>query len=145
MAWYDGFLKPRRPAGLREDDQKLWGHNEEGVMYVGDKGVIVAGFNGDHPRVYPESPKYRAPQRQRGQGGTREPAIDQWLAACKGGPKSLTNFEVQSPVTEAFLLGCLAQRFPGERFEWDDAAGKVTNSEKANRYLDPEVRSNYRV
>jgi hypothetical protein len=47
-------------------------------------------------------------------------------------------------VTEAFLLGCLAQRFPSERFEWDTQAGKVTNSEKANSYLDPEVRRNYR-
>ena len=58
---------------------------------------------------------------------------------------SLTNFEVQSPVTEAFLLGCLTQRFPGERFEWDSAAGRVTNSEKATKYLDTPARSAYRV
>jgi predicted dehydrogenase len=146
MAWYDGFLKPRRPAGLREEDQRRFGHGEEGVMYVGDKGIIVAGFNGDQPRVYPESNKYQAPARQRGQqqAGMREPAIDQWIGAIKGGAPSLTNFEAQAPVTEAFLLGCLAQRFPGERFEWDAAAGK-SNSEKANKYLDPAVRSNYKI
>jgi predicted dehydrogenase len=146
MAWYDGHLKPARPAGLTQADQRRFGHNEEGIMYVGDKGVILAGFNGDQPRVYPESPKYTAPPPQRGQGGGEGgPAIDQWLAAIKGGAPSLTNFEVQSPVTEAFLLGCLAQRFPGERFEWDSAAGRVTNSEKANKYLDTPARSAYRV
>src|SRR5581483_2823504 len=117
MAWYDGFLKPPRPAGLSEADNRRFRHNDEGVMYVGDKGIIVAGFNGDQPKVYPESPKYTAPvPRPRGQGGAPVgeggPAIDQWLAAIKGGAASLTNFEIQSPVTEAFLLGCLAQRFP---------------------------------
>jgi hypothetical protein len=106
----------------------------------------VAGFNGDQPRVYPESNKYQAPVRQRGQqAAVREPAIDQWIGAIKGGAPSLTNFEAQAPVTEAFLLGCLAQRFPGERFEWDARAGKVANSEKANKYLDPAVRSGYRI
>jgi predicted dehydrogenase len=145
MVWYDGFLKPRRPAGLTAQDQHLFEHGQEGVMYVGEKGIIVAGFNGDHPHVYPESPKYQAPAQQRRGGPAPEPAIDQWTGAIKGGPPSLTNFEVQAPVTEAFLLGCLAQRFPGERFEWDTAAGKVTNSEKANGYLDPPARSTYRV
>jgi len=150
MVWYDGFLKPERPSGLSAEDNRRFAHGEEGILYVGNKGILVAGFNGDQPHVYPESPKYTAPPRQRGQGqgggeAAREPAINQWIAACKGGAASLTNFEAQSPVTEAFLLGCLAQRFPGEHFEWDSAAGRVTNSEKANKYLESPARSAYRV
>jgi hypothetical protein len=117
-------------------------------MYVGDKGLILAGFNGDRPHVYPENPKYPppAPRQRGGAGGAqRDPAIDQWLGACKGGPASLTNFEVQCPVTEAFLLGCLSQRFPGERFEWDAANVRVTNSDKANKFLEQAPRSAYKV
>jgi predicted dehydrogenase len=146
MTWYDGGVKPQRPAGLNSDDQRLFQHDDsgEGVMYVGDKGMILAGFNGDRPRVYPESKKYQTPPRERNVR-PREAAIDQWIAACKGGPPSLTSFEIQSPVTEAFLLGCLAQRFPGERFEWDTTSMRVTNSEKANRYLDPPARSGYAI
>jgi predicted dehydrogenase len=146
MAWYDGFLKPTRPAGLAPADARRFAHGEEGIMYVGEKGLILAGFNGDSPKIYPESKKYVAPAPRRGGGGGEGgPAIDQWLAAIKGGPASLTNFEIQSPVTEAFLLGCIAQRMPGERLEWDTAAGRITSSEKANRLLDPPARSPYRV
>jgi predicted dehydrogenase len=146
MSWYDGFLKPTRPAGLAPVDAKRFAHGEEGIMYVGDKGLILAGFNGDQPKLYPESKKYTAPPPRRGGGGGEGgPAIDQWLAAIKGGPASLTSFEVQSPVTEAFLLGCISQRLPGERLEWDTAAGRITSSEKANKYLDPAARSPYRV
>jgi predicted dehydrogenase len=145
MAWYDGGLRPPRPAGLSEQDQHFFqaGEDNEGILYVGDKGIILAGFNGNNPRVYPESKKYQAPPRQRGEGRS-DPAVDQWVAACKGGGSApLANFEIQTPVTEAFLLGCLAQRFPGERLDWDEANMRITSSEKANRYVDPPNRSGY--
>ena len=149
MSWYDGGLRPPRPAGLKEGDQKLFsgGEENEGIMYVGDKGILLAGFNGNDPRVYPESPKYQyqAPPEQPGAQRT-DAAIEQWIAACKGGTQvPLANFELQSSVTEAFLLGCIAQRFPGELVEWDTANMRVTNSEKLNGYVDPPYRSAYKI
>jgi predicted dehydrogenase len=149
MSWYDGGLRPPRPAGLKESDQHMFtgGEENEGIMYVGDKGILLAGFNGNNPRVYPESPQYQyqAPPRQPGAPRVDE-AIDQWLAACKGGAEApLANFELQSPVTEAFLLGCIAQRFPGEFLEWDTTNMRVTNSEKLNAYIDPSYRSAYKI
>jgi hypothetical protein len=146
MHWYDGGLRPPRPAGLRAEDQHFFevGEENEGIMYVGDKGLLLAGFNGNRPRVYPESPKYKAPTERRGNHRS-DPAIDQWLAACKGGPAPLANFESQAPVTEAFLLGCIAQRFPGEPIQWDTAAMKITNSSKLNAYVDPPARSKYSI
>jgi len=143
MSWYDGGLRPKRPAGLRADDQHYFqaGEDNEGILYVGDKGIILAGFNGNNPRVYPESKKYQPPARQPRGDRPRDVAIDQWVSACKGsGQAPLANFEIQSPVTEAFLLGCIAQRFPGERIEWDTAKMRITNSEKLNGYVDPAGR-----
>lgn len=142
LAWYDGGLMPQRPAGLLEPDQALLRHRGEGVMYVGDKGILVAGFNGQNPRVYPESRKYVTPKRERG-ANRRDVAVDQWVAACKGSPSGPSDFPAQSPVTEAFLLGCMAQRMPGQRLEWDSAAMRVTNSEKANQLVDPAYRGGW--
>jgi predicted dehydrogenase len=146
LSWYDGGLRPPRPAGLKPRDQWLFqgGEEGEGIMYVGDKGILLAGFDGENPRVYPESPKYQAPPR-RHEGPRHDPAIEQWIAACKGGPAPLASFESQSAVTEAFLLGCLAQRFPGRWIEWDSAAMRVTNSDKLNAYIDPPYRDAYKV
>src|SRR5262249_41618027 len=133
MSWYDGGLHPPRPAGITEEDGRQFRHRQEGVMYVGEKGILLAGFNGQNPRVYPPSPKYALPPRQeirpevRSETGAqaaqpaqpaqpapptqpaqpappRNASIDAWIAACKGGPAALTNFEIQAPVTEAFLL-----------------------------------------
>jgi predicted dehydrogenase len=163
MSWYDGGLHPPRPAGITEEDGRQFGHRQEGVMYVGEKGILLAGFNGQNPRVYPPSPKYAFPPRQEIRPEVRsetsaqaaqpaqpaQPApprnasIDAWIAACKGGPAALTNFEIQSPVTEAFLLGCMAQRLPGEKLLWDTAQTKVTNNEKANSLVDPPYRNGY--
>jgi hypothetical protein len=141
LSWYDGGLMPPRPAGIGEDSQRLFRRRGEGVMYVGEKGILLGGFNGDNPRVYPESKKY--PPQPRQQGEMRDTAVDQWIAACKGGASSPSDFEAQRAPTEAFLLGCLSQRLPNERFTWDTAKMQVTNSEAANRYIDPPYRSKY--
>lgn len=48
-------------------------------------------------------------------------------------------------MTEAFLHGCIAQRFPGQRIDWDTASMRITNSDKLNAYVDPPYRSAYHV
>jgi len=149
MSWYDGGLWPPRPAGLPSAEQHMFagGEENEGILYVGDKGVLLGGFNGTRPRLIPDSPKYQYQPPPRVPGAPYpDPAIDQWLAACKGSAEApLANFELQSPVTEAFLLGCIAQRFPGELLEWDTANMRITNSEKLNAYVDPPYRGAYQL
>lgn len=140
LSWYDGGLIPPRPAGLKEEDKTLFQPRGEGVMYMGDKGMLLAGFNGQNPRVYPESKKYSPPPKKPRTGEPRDSAIEEWIAACKGGPEPQASFIRQSPATEALLLGCLAQRLAGERLEWDSARMRITNSVKANAFIDPPYR-----
>lgn len=142
ISWYDGGLRPPRPAGLDKRHENFFRRRGEGVMYVGDKGFILGGFNGNAPMVYPPSPNYRAPEQRRGEGGSRDGAVEQWIAACKGGPAPAASFETQSPVTEAFLLGCLAQRFPAERLEWDTKTMRVS-SQAAQPFVDPPYRPGF--
>jgi hypothetical protein len=145
LSWYDGGLRPPRPSTLAAEDDRPFRQQQEGVLYVGDKGFLLGGFNGDAPRVYPASPKYQTPPRP-DVAPERPPdhAVDQFVAACRGeGPEPLASFPRQEAATEALLLGCLAQRLPGERFLWDTASLRVTNSEKANRFVDPGYRAGY--
>ena len=139
LSWDDGGLKPPRPAGLKPSEERLFRQGGEGIMYVGDEGLIVAGFNGQSPRLYPESDKFTAPAPQRG-GEAGDAAVDTWLAACRGGAQGPANIPRQAPVSEAFLLGCLAQRLPGERYQWDREAMRIVNSEAAQRWVDPPWR-----
>lgn len=142
LHWYDGGLMPERPAGLAEESERRFRSRGEGVMYVGEKGILVAGFNGQDPRVYPENKKYVQAPRPR---GAEEPehAIDQWLKACKGGPTPKADVVSQTPVTEALLLGCLAQRMPFEKHQWDSATLRVTNSAAATKLVDPPYRGDW--
>jgi predicted dehydrogenase len=146
LNWYDGGIMPARPAGLSDEDAKRYfSRGAEGIIYVGDKGVILAGFNGDGPRVLPPSSHYQAPPRTRGAGGgeRRDGVIDQWIAASTGAPAPAASFEAQAPVTEAFLLGCIAQRMPGERLAWDAQSMKITSSTAANQHVDPPYRAGW--
>ena len=78
-------------------------------MYVGDEGYVLAGFNGDNPRVYPESKKIGDPQATR-RGLAHGPGHRPVVRRHEGRAGLGHQFELMSPVTEAFLLGCLAQR-----------------------------------
>ena len=44
---------------------------------------------------------------------------EEWVNACKGGPKPVASFDYAGPMTETVLLGVLALRAPGTRLEWD--------------------------
>ena len=145
LSWYDGGLQPPRPDGLSKQDERYFRHREEGVLYVGEKGFLIAGFNGNNPRVYPSSPRHQLPPPEESGSGPqarwRDTATEQWIAACQGSTDApAASFGAQGPVTEALLLGCLAQRLPGERLEWDTSAGRVTNHEKASALVDPPYR-----
>ena len=107
------------------------------------KASLLGGFNGNHPRVYPESPSIQTPAvRREHRTRSGDGPMDRGLQRR---PSPKANFESQAPVTEAFLLGCIAQRSPGEFLEWDTEKMRITSSENANKYVDPPVRSEYKV
>ena len=50
--WYDGGVKPPTPEELLREDRSL---SPDGMLLVGDKGKIMAGFECESPRIIPES------------------------------------------------------------------------------------------
>ena len=71
------------------------------------------------------------------------PAVERWITACKGGEPGRARFEVQAAATEAFLLGCLAQRYPGEKMKWDAASKRLEGPAGARALIDPPWRGQW--
>ena len=146
FTWYDGGLKPSRPEEL-EEGLPLKGDGEdedEGLLFIGDRGKILCAFNGGSPKLIPaakmQSYKQPAKTLPRSPGNERE-----WLDACKGSKvKPGGNFEFSGMVTETLLLGNVATRV-GQRLDWDRSSMKVANSDSAQKLVSPERRTGWEL
>ncbi|MCW5980831.1 MAG: Gfo/Idh/MocA family oxidoreductase [Bryobacteraceae bacterium] len=137
VTWYDGGLKPPRPLEL-EPERELDG---DGILFVGDKGVLLSGFTGG-PALLPESrnKEYQPP----------EPSLprtighyQEWIEACKGGKPASCEFGFGGMLTEIGLLGNLAVR-AGKLLTWDPVSRK-TNDADANRYISEPARPGWEL
>lgn len=136
VIWYDGGKMPPRPAAL-EPDRSL---GDNGIYFVGDKGVLLAGGWAGAPRLIPESrmKDFQMPPKTipRSIGHHAE-----WIQACREHKPedSKAGFAYSGPYTESLLVGNLALRLQ-KRIEWDAAAMKATNAPEA----DALIRKTYR-
>jgi hypothetical protein len=117
------------------------GAQNNGAVFIGDKGILTTDTYGANVRLLPlERMKDYEPPSQlltRSPGHYRD-----WIRACKGGTPSCSNFSIAGPLTEWILLGVIAVRVEG-KLEWDSARMRFTNSVEANRYVRPEVRKGW--
>lgn len=159
LMWYDGGLRPPRPAELGPSE--AFGNWDGGILLEGEKGKIVAGNYGEGARLLGDEGEYGSrlprPFLPRYKGEHQEI----WAEACKGNGKSSSPFEYAVPLTETLLMGNLAVRcydyktlkpgkspggwapwdYPGRvRLEWDSANMRVRNYEDANQFVSREER-----
>jgi hypothetical protein len=136
LFWYDGGLKPPTPEELDADGRSF---EAEGMMFVGDKGKVLADFHGSRPRLIPES-RMRADEASEArkaapQAGRRERrGVREWIAAVRGGAQPAGSFLNAGPLTEAVNLYSVALR-AGKRLLYDAENTKITNVPEANAYL----------
>ena len=138
LVWYDGGLRPQRPAGLPE--QATMGDN--GTLLIGEHGFILgntvfpearAREVGDIPSTLPRSPGH----------------YQEWISACKGGPPAGANFNWAGPLAEAVLLGNIAlrrelrEKLTRCKLQWDSANLKFTNLDEANAFIRREYRAGW--
>ncbi len=138
LVWYDGGLRPQRPAGLPE--QATMGDN--GTLLIGEHGFILgntvfpearAREVGDIPSTLPRSPGH----------------YQEWISACKGGPPAGANFNWAGPLAETVLLGNIAlrrelrEKLTRCKLQWDSANLKFTNLEEANAFIRREYRAGW--
>jgi predicted dehydrogenase len=130
LYWYDGGLRPPLLQELESDGEQM---PEEGLLFVGDRGKILAGFSAQRPRLIPKSrmEAFKEPPE------TLPRPIDefeQWIRACKGGQPSDAAFDKVAPFAEAICLGNVALRVPG-KLTWNASRGEFADSAEANGFL----------
>jgi predicted dehydrogenase len=138
LTWYDGGLRPPRPAESEAKDLA-----DNGALLIGDKGKILSGCYGENPRLLPESSMadYKRPPQSIPRVPDNSPHRD-WIRACKSGPAPCSNFEISGPFTEMVLLGNVALRL-NKTIEWDSKNLRVTNAPEAAAYVKPAFRSGW--
>ena len=143
MSWYDGGLMPPRPPELPDDLQL---NREGGVIFVGEKGILMHETYGSKPRLYPD-----ALMQQTAAVPQTMPRIERshelnWVAACKGQATASSPIEYAAQLTEVMLLGIVALRTgQGRKILYDAERMQVTNVPEANQYLTREYRAGWSV
>jgi len=126
LVWYDGGLQPPVPRGMGAEPLP-----EEGTLYLGDKGKLLASWDGVN--LIPESLSAHAAAVPRTL--PRRPGIwGEWHAACRGGEPAGCAFEWAVPLTEAVLLGNVAIR-AARPLTWDAAGMRFPNAPSAGSLL----------
>jgi predicted dehydrogenase len=141
--WYEGrkngdLVQP--PLELLQGEKM----SNSGSLMVGTKGTLYSpdDYGGTSiwlPRDAYKDLKERKPKPTlpRSPGHHKE-----WILACKGEGKGMSNFDHAGPFTEFVLLGNVAIRV-GKKFEWDAANLKAKNCPEADQYLRNEYRKGW--
>ena len=165
MTWTDGGLRPFHPELIPADHPIGDDNSANGVIMIGEKGIMTCGTYGLNPKIYFNTGeilvandienKNRLPEN--GHQAT-------WVEACKEGfgkekHQALTSsFDFAGPLTEAILMGNLAIRsymirtersdnrfeYPGrKKLIWNGMDMKITNFDDANQFVKREYREGW--
>jgi len=119
--WYDG-----QGAPTEHEDLKLPGNDklpEQGSMFIGEKGSLLMPHwsfaklivNGKYEEV--KYPELEAADH-----------YHQFVDACLGKDKCSAPFSYAARLTEAILLGVVANRFPDETLHWNNKTSKFSEA-----------------
>lgn len=149
MYWYDGdqYTCPR-PEELGDDEDFVpgLGPRSAGGYVIGSKGKAVYGSHGAAGwRLIPESrmAEYmdgRTPAADpRRLGAAEHPDVlaqhQDWLQACREGRPAGANFAYGGVMTEAAILGNIAQQMAGTDLQWDSENMTFPHHPEANQHL----------
>lgn len=144
VKWYDGGKLPPLPPGF-EAGRKFEDRN--GYYMVGDKGVIYDPTEKcASPRLVPESRmrETQFPPKTIPRVPDGDPH-QEWVNACKGGPRPGSNFDYAGPLTEMVLLGNVAIQARGRKVRWNAEGMKIPGEPVLTRMLRPRHRAGFKI
>jgi predicted dehydrogenase len=143
LSWFDGGIYPPRPDILPDDIELKSGG---GVIFIGEKGILLNDTYGANPRLYPKDLAEAAAAVP-----TSIPRIPwthelNWIKAIRGEAKASSPLEYAAKLTETMLLGLVALRTgQGRKIQYDGERGQVTNIAEANEYLSRDYRAGWAI
>ena len=138
LIWYDGGMRPPVPEELYADNKEL---PAEGMMFVGERGKILAGFNVDNPQLIPEKRMAGIVMAQTSKKD-RTSGFLKFMEGIRSGSQCPGNFREAWPITEAVNLYAASLR-AGRMLKYDATNMKITNVPEANKYLSREYRKGW--
>lgn len=123
----------KRPRHLEED--RKFEHTESSYI-IGETGTIKSGSHSQNARIVPEE-KMQEVGRPSGSSYRNEGKghFQNFILACKGTGKAMSNFEYAGPLSEIIVLGDIALMHPNRTLEWDAENMRITNDEEANNSI----------
>lgn len=167
MVWTDGGIRPTHPDLIPANVDL----GDNGIIMVGEKGVITADIYGEDPKLY-----LKGGEVQLGS----PPVIDRpepefghhrkWIDACKAGFNSkehlalTSSFDYSGPLTETILMGNIAIRsyllrnelptqgrrpsydyYGRKKLLWDGNNMRITNLQEANKFVGRTYRNGWNL
>jgi predicted dehydrogenase len=168
LNWTDGGLRPFHPELIPADHPIGDEDSTNGVIMIGDKGIMTCGTYGLNPKIYLNTGEIIKADFEDDDNTNILPENGhqaKWVEACKDGygsekHKQLTSsFDFAGPLTESILMGNLAIRsynlrekngnryeYPGrKKLLWDGANMKITNFEPANQFVKRTYREGWKL
>ena len=112
----------------------------QGSLFVGEGGTMLLPHIGE-AQLFPENKfaDYKRPDV------SNNNHYHQFVDACMGNGETSAPFSFGGPLTEALLLGVVANRFPDQKLHWDTNQMLITNIAEANALLRREYRAGFEV
>jgi predicted dehydrogenase len=170
MTWYDGGIRPFHPDLIPADHSIGENDSSNGVIMMGEKGIMTCATYGINPKVYLKSGEILTMPEGYTGGYEHSDKSDQghqiyWTNACKAGfdsdeHKALTSsFDYAGPLTETVLMGNLAIRsysltksetgrrnfYGRQRLMWDGDNMEITNFADANQFVSRPYRMGWKL
>ncbi len=145
LTWSDGGLKPDVSSWPSVDGQsrgsgKADGLPKQGSMFVGEKGYVLLPHIGG-PILLPAA-DFANFEIEAVEGASH---YHRFVDACLGGEPTTAHFGYAGPLTEAVLLGVIANRFPGNSLAWNADELTIPNHAAAAALLRRPYRAGFEV
>ncbi len=143
LVWHDGGMRPAIPDEMLAENKEL---GSEGMMFVGDKGVLVGNFYGEKLEIFPRERRKNisiplAP-KQTNNNGDQTHGFTHFLKDLKLGKQTPGSFKEAIHLSETINLYAVALR-TGKMLKYDAETMRITNVESANKYLNREYRAGW--